>query len=206
MKENQNNQEQLVNNEQIIEAIKQSIDSTIKGLGSIPSINEDKLSQLISSAIEQSKVTEKQAQEVEEVSDMILENGWYDEKSGKIDTSKIKNPEVLAALQMLEGKYNAEKDERLILDAISAEAKNRKLNISTNTLRKLLDTSGYKIEDGKVTGVTESFDTLEQAESGLFKASKAKSSPLSESFNPVERSNTGAGSFAQAFSMMEDTN
>lgn len=207
METKQTNQEQVVNSDEIIKAVKQSIESTMSGFGGLSGIDESKLSQLMLSAIEQSKITNKQEEETEEVSDMILETGWYDEKSGKLDPTKIKNPEVLAALQMLESRYNTEREDRIISDAITAELKNYPLNISTDMLRKVLDTSTVKIKDGQVTGVKEAFDALKQAEPGFFKASREKSSPLSESFNPVDRSNSvEAGSFAQAFSMMEENN
>lgn len=135
----------------------------------------------------------------------IFEEGWYDETSGKIDTSKIKNPEVLAAIQKLEGRYSQERDARAISDALKAELSNYPIRVSENTLEKMLDMSGIKVKDGKVTGIKEALDALKQSEPGIFKNKDNEDNPLNEGFNPVEKKGSGdVSSFEQAFKLMDE--
>lgn len=211
---NQNNQQNnennnIANNEMIIKAIEKAVEQSIKD--NLPGLNDQELAkskelaEQLAIGIFGSKVKDTQTN-TEEVSEMILDQGWLDEKTGKIDASKVKNPEVLAALQLMESRYNQEREDRMISDAITEQMKNYSLNMSDASLRKLLDTSGIKIKDGKVTGVTEAFEALKSAEPAFFKAAKEKSSPLSESFNPVNKSNSTdiPTNLSQAFSMMEN--
>lgn len=135
----------------------------------------------------------------------IFEEGWYDETSGKIDTSKIKNPEVLAAIQKLEGRYSQERDARAISDALKAELSNYSIRVSENTLEKMLDMSGIKVKDGKVTGIKEALDALKQSEPGIFKNKDNEDNPLNEGFNPVEKKGSGdVNTFTQAFKLMDE--
>ena len=136
----------------------------------------------------------------------MFEDGWFDEASGSVDLSKIKNPEALAAIQLLTNKYKAEKEQRLISDSLNDTLKEYSLAVSEDTLRKMLDTSGVKIDkDGKVVGVKEAIETLKTAEPALFKDKEKESNPLNEGFNPTEKKNTeNVNSFAQAFKLMDE--
>jgi hypothetical protein len=121
----------------------------------------------------------------------LFEDGWYDETSGEINYDKIKNPEALEAVKVLANKYKAEKEERLISDSLNEEIRKYSLNVSEDTLKKVLDTSGVKIdEQGKVVGIQEALESLKKSEPGFFKDKEKESSPLNEGFNPVEKQST----------------
>ena len=147
--------------------------------------------------------------EVNKMDDIkMFEDGWFDEASGSVDLSKIKNPEALAAIQLLTNKYKAEKEQRLISDSLNDTLKEYSLAVSEDTLRKVLDTSGVKIDkDGKVVGVKEAIEALKTKEPGFFKDKEKESNPLNEGFNPVEKKNTeNVNSFSQAFRLMDEIN
>ena len=155
------------------------------------------------------KVEKDEKTEVNKMSDIkMFEDGWFDETSGNVDLGKIKNPEALAAIQLLTNKYKAEKEQRLISDTLNDTLKEYSLNVSEDTLRKVLDTSGVKIDkDGKVVGVKEAIEALKTSEPGFFKDKEKESNPLNEGFNPVEKKNTGnINSFSQAFKLMDEVN
>lgn len=147
--------------------------------------------------------------EVKEMGDIkIFEDGWFDEASGSVNLEKIKNPEALAAIQLLTNRYKAEKEQRLISDSLNDTLKEYSLAVSDDTLRKVLDTSGVKIDkDGKVVGIKEAIEALKTTEPGFFKDKDKESNPLNEGFNPVEKKNTeNVNSFAQAFKLMDEIN
>lgn len=155
------------------------------------------------------KVEKDEKAEVNEMADIkMFEDGWFDEASGNVDLGKIKNPEALAAIQLLTNKYKAEQDKRLISDSLNDTLKEYSLAVSEDTLRKVLDTSGVKIDkDGKVVGVKEAIEALKTAEPGFFKDKEKESNPLNEGFNPVEKKNTeNVNSFSQAFRLMDEIN
>lgn len=155
------------------------------------------------------KVEKDEKAEVNEMADIkMFEDGWFDEASGNVDLGKIKNPEALAAIQLLTNKYKAEQDKRLISDSLNDTLKEYSLAVSEDTLRKVLDTSGVKIDkDGKVIGVKEAIEALKTAEPGFFKDKEKESNPLNEGFNPVEKKNTeNVNSFSQAFRLMDEIN
>lgn len=155
------------------------------------------------------KVEKDEKAEVKEMADIkMFEDGWFDEASGNVDLGKIKNPEALAAIQLLTNKYKAEQDKRLISDSLNDTLKEYSLAVSEDTLRKVLDTSGVKIDkDGKVVGVKEAIEALKTAEPGFFKDKEKESNPLNEGFNPVEKKNTeNVNSFSQAFRLMDEIN
>ena len=155
------------------------------------------------------KVEKNEKAEVNEMADVkMFEDGWFDEASGSVDLSKIKNPEALAAIQLLTNKYKAEKEQRLISDSLNDTLKEYSLAVSEDTLRKVLDTSGVKIDkDGKVVGVKEAIEALKTTEPGFFKDKEKESNPLNEGFNPVEKKNTeNVNSFSQAFKLMDEIN
>lgn len=121
----------------------------------------------------------------------IFEEGWYDATSGKINFDKIKNTEVLEAIKVLNGAYVAEKESKLINDTINSTIKEYSLNVSEETLKKVLDTSGVKIDtDGKVVGVKEALEALKTSEPGFFKDKAKESNSINEGFNPVEKPTT----------------
>lgn len=161
--------------------------------------------------IEDNEQVEKIDEEtgVEKMADNVMfEDGWFDEASGKIDLSKIKNEEALNAIKLLSDKYNAEKESRLISDSLNDELKNYSLAVSEDTFKKVLDTSGVKIDkDGNVVGIKEAIETLKTSEPGFFKDKAKESNPLNEGFNPVEkRSTDNVNSFSQAFKLMDEIN
>ena len=118
----------------------------------------------------------------------IFEDGWYDTTSGKINFDKIKNVEALEAIKTLSSVYQAEKEQRLISDSLNETLKEYSLTVSQDTFKKVLDTSGVKIDkEGKVVGIKEAIESLKTNEPGFFKDKEKESSPLNEGFNPVEK-------------------
>lgn len=152
---------------------------------------------------------EKDDPEVEKEVDnnmAMFEDGWFNSDTGEIDESKITNTEALGAIKMIKDKLNKDNEARLISDSLNDELKNYSLNVSEDTLRKVLDMSKVKIgEDNKVTGVKEALEALKTAEPGFFKDKEKESNPLNEGFNPVEKHGTdNVNSFSQAFKLMEE--
>lgn len=136
----------------------------------------------------------------------MFKDGWFNYDTGEIDESKITNTEALGAIKMIKDKLNKDKEAKLISDSLNDELKNYSLNVTEDTLRKVLDMSNVKIgEDNKVTGVKEALEALKKAEPGFFKDKEKESNPLNEGFNPVEKRGTdGVNSFSQAFKLMEE--
>jgi hypothetical protein len=136
----------------------------------------------------------------------LFEEGWFNSETGEVDESKIKNPEALAAIQTLTAKVKQEKDQRLIDDSLNEELKNYSLNVSEDTLKRVLDMSNVKLDkDNKVTGVKEALEALKTKEPGFFKDKEKESNPLNEGFNPVEKRGTdNVNSFSQAFKLMDE--
>lgn len=138
----------------------------------------------------------------------IFEEGWFNSETGEVDESKIKNPEALAAIQTLTARVRQEKEQRMIADGLSEELKNYSLNVSEDTLRRVLDLSNVKLDkNNKVTGIKEALEDLKTKEPGFFKDKDKESNPLNEGFNPVEkRGNDNVNSFSQAFKLMDEIN
>lgn len=136
----------------------------------------------------------------------LFEEGWFNSETGEVDESKIKNPEALAAIQTLTARVKQEKEQRMIADSLSEELKNYSLNVSEDTLKKVLDMTNVKIDkENKVVGVKEALEALKTTEPGFFKDKEKESSPLNEGFNPVEKRGTdNVNSFSQAFKLMEE--
>lgn len=131
---------------------------------------------------------EDTAEEKEMNNIKIFEEGWYDTTSGKINFDKIKNTEVLEAIKTLSGVYQAEKEQRLISDTLNEALKDYSLTVSPETFKKVLDTSGVKIDkEGKVVGIKEAIESLKTNEPGFFKDKDKESNPLNEKFSPVEK-------------------
>lgn len=171
--------------------------------------NEEEKDKVNTSKKTTNKVEKDEKAEVNKMDDIkMFEDGWFDEESGNVDLGKIKNTEALAAIQLLTNKYKDEKEQRLINDSLNDTLKEYSLAVSEDTLRKVLDTSGVKIDkDGKVVGVKEAIEALKTSEPGFFKDKEKESNPLNEGFNPVEKKNTeNVNSFSQAFRLMEEIN
>lgn len=119
----------------------------------------------------------------------IFEMGWFDEKTGSIDFSKIKNPEVKSAFKLYNSKIVAERQARSIEDAIGAELVNYAITVTPASIKRMLDTSAIKVDDkGQVIGVKEAIENLKKTEPGIFKDKDKVSSPLNEGFNPPSKS------------------
>ena len=141
----------------------------------------------------------------EEKTMAVLENGWYDAKTGKIDVTKVKDETVLEALNMLNGNISATKEEFMVSNAINEAVGKLQLSISTDMFKKLIDTSNVKVKDGKVVGLTEALDAVKTAEPGIFKGEqkKTENNPLNQGFDPVTKNNAAPGSWNEAFAMQE---
>lgn len=145
----------------------------------------------------------------DEDSTKIFGDGWFNADTNAIDFTKISNSEVAEALKMLDTKYIDERNNRLISDELNNELSNYSLNVSEDTLKKVLSMTDVKIDDkGKVIGVKEAIDNLKSTEPGFFKETKAEENPLvKEGFNPVEKtSTTNLNSFSEAFRVMDEIN
>lgn len=137
----------------------------------------------------------------------IFENGWYNETTGAVDTSKIKNADVAAAIEMINNKATQEREARAFVDALRVELSNDyKAVVGEDTILPLLDRSKLKYTEGKVEGLKEELDRLKAKEPGLFKNKDKETNPLSEGFNPVTKKNHKPNSFTEAFRLMDELN
>ena len=137
----------------------------------------------------------------------IFEDGWFDETTGKIDYTKIKDETVKEAVKRVESKFNSDKSQDTISRAVDDELRNNySLSVRPETLKSMLDLSKVTIdESGKVTGVKEAIEALKADEPGLFKDKEKESNPLKEGFNPVEKGGSDkVHSFSDAFRLMEE--
>ena len=142
-----------------------------------------------------------------EVKTEIFEDGWFDETTGKIDYTKIKDETVKEAVKKVESKFISDKSQDVISRAVDDELKtNYSLSVRPETLKSMLDLSKVTIdESGKVTGVKEAIEALKADEPGLFKDKEKESNPLKEGFNPVEKGGSDkVHSFSDAFRLMEE--
>ena len=147
------------------------------------------------------------ADEKEDETMVVLENGWYDEKTGKIDVTKVKDEHVLEALNMLNNKITSTKEQSMVSNAINEAVSKLQLSISADMFKKLIDTSAIKVKDGSVVGLTEAIDAIKTAEPGIFKGEtkKAENNPLNQGFDPVTKTSDSPGNWAEAFAMQEAT-
>ena len=156
----------------------------------VEGVNVDNVTKEVDTSDKKDKEEEKIEKAEENNMDNIkmFEDGWFDKESGKVDFEKINNTEALEAIKTLTDMYEAEKEQRLISDSLNEELKNYSLNVSEETLKKVLDTSGVKIDkEGKVVGIKEAIDSLKASEPGFFKDKEKESNPLNEGFSPVEK-------------------
>ena len=149
------------------------------------------------------------APNIDKIPPVIIEDGWYNKETGIFDESKVKDPVVLDAIKSLVGVIDGNKQTSLINDAINAEVAKYQFNISKDNVLKLIDLSAVKVEDGKVVGVKEAFDTFKTNEPNVFKLDNAPNggnNPLTQGFNTLNDGGvTGIPkSFAEAFDMMNE--
>ena len=150
---------------------------------------------------------EKNKTDGSDVKTEIFEDGWFDETTGKIDYTKIKDETVKEAVKRVESKFNSDKSQDTISRAVDDELRNNySLSVRPETLKSMLDLSKVTIdESGKVTGVKEAIEALKADEPGLFKDKEKESNPLKEGFNPVEKGGSDkVHSFSDAFRLMEE--
>lgn len=153
-------------------------------------------------------VVETKEAVVENVVNTLFDDGWFDEITGKVDETKIKDEKVKDAIKTVVNKFNNDRKLEKIGIAVDSElAKNYALNVTPETLKKMLDMSGVTVgEDGAVVGVKESIEALKTAEPGLFKDKAVMDNPLlQDGFNPVTKKSTGKPtSWESAFRMMDE--
>ena len=156
---------------------------------------------------ETKEADEKDKTDDSDVKTEIFEDGWFDETTGKIDYTKIKDETVKEAVKKVESKFTSDKSQDAISRAVDDELRtNYSLSVRPETLKSMLDLSKVTIdESGKVTGVKEAIEALKADEPGLFKDKEKESNPLKEGFNPVEKGGSDkVHSFSDAFRLMEE--
>ena len=130
----------------------------------------------------------------------------YNPQTGLFSLDNIENEELKAVLKLANNTVIANANSALIAKAIDDKIANIKIadGISKDVLLAVLDRSGIKVTDGKVSGVDEAFEALQKSNIGLFKSDGKEdiSSPILEGFNPVQN-NLGRtpNSFAEAIAM-----
>lgn len=135
----------------------------------------------------------------------IFEDGWFDETTGKVDTSKIKDDSVKNAFDMVLKRFSDNERAGLIDRAVDDELRNNYLlNVKPERLKSMLDLQQVTVTDGVVSGVKEAIEALKADEPGLFRDKSKESNPLNEGFNPVERKNTNPRSFMEAARLQEE--
>lgn len=109
------------------------------------------------------------------------EDGFYTD--GKVDMSKVSDPQLKEVLGDLTTKNEKEAANRLVEEAYNAELATRKLAIAPEAFRKLVDLSGAKVVDGKVTGIKEAFDAHNETQ-GIYKQTRTA---LDRGTNPITK-------------------
>lgn len=116
----------------------------------------------------------------------------YDEKTGLFDTKGIKDESVLAVLTKANN-YTINTANKVKIDkAFDEKMSGLKIRkgITPEAVRSLVKMDGIKVEDGKVVGIDEAFETLQKEQSGLFvQRNTPESNPMLEGFNPVQNTN-----------------
>lgn len=139
----------------------------------------------------------------------VFNDGWFDKKTMTFDLSKINDEDTKAALQSVADAMVENNNNLAIEKAINSEIRKAGLNVSVDTFRRCLDTSGVKVgTDGKVTGVTEAFEALRKSDPKLFKQINKESNPLNEGFSPVDKTNASNNfrSFSEALAAEQTLN
>lgn len=151
-------------------------------------INSEKKSEEVKTE-EKAKETEEKIEEQKEESEVEL---VYDEKTGLFDTKGIKDESVLAVLTKANN-YTINTANKVKIDkAFDEKMSGLKIRkgITPEAVRSLVKMDGIKVEDGKVVGIDEAFETLQKEQSGLFvQRNQPESNPMLEGFNPVQNTN-----------------
>lgn len=138
---------------------------------------------------EKDKKTEEKVDEPKEEPAVEL---VYDEKTGLFDTKGIKDESVLAVLTKANN-YTINTANKVKIDkAFDEKISGLKIRkgITPEAVRSLVKMDGIKVEDGKVVGIDEAFETLQKEQSGLFvQRNQPESNPMLEGFNPVQNTN-----------------
>lgn len=151
-------------------------------------INSEKKSDEVKTE-EKAKETEEKIEEQKEESEVEL---VYDEKTGLFDTKGIKDESVLAVLTKANN-YTINTANKVKIDkAFDEKMSGLKIRkgITPEAVRSLVKMDGIKVEEGKVVGIDEAFETLQKEQSGLFvQRNQPESNPMLEGFNPVQNTN-----------------
>ena len=151
-------------------------------------INSEKKSEEVKTE-EKPKQTEEKIEEQKEESEVEL---VYDEKTGLFDTKGIKDESVLAVLTKANN-YTINTANKVKIDkAFDEKMSGLKIRkgITPEAVRSLVKMDGIKVEEGKVVGIDEAFETLQKEQSGLFvQRNQPESNPMLEGFNPVQNTN-----------------
>lgn len=138
---------------------------------------------------EKDKKTEEKVEEPKEEPTVEL---VYDEKTGLFDTKGIKDESVIAVLTKANN-YTINTANKVKIDkAFDEKMSGLKIRkgITPEAVRSLVKMDGIKVEDGKVVGIDEAFETLQKEQSGLFvQRNQPESNPMLEGFNPVQNTN-----------------
>lgn len=138
---------------------------------------------------EKDKKTEEKVDEPKEEPTVEL---VYDEKTGLFDTKGIKDESVIAVLTKANN-YTINTANKVKIDkAFDEKMSGLKIRkgITPEAVRSLVKMDGIKVEDGKVVGIDEAFETLQKEQSGLFvQRNQPESNPMLEGFNPVQNTN-----------------
>lgn len=138
---------------------------------------------------EKDKKTEEKVDEPKEEPAVEL---VYDEKTGLFDTKGIKDESVIAVLTKANN-YTINTANKVKIDkAFDEKMSGLKIRkgITPEAVRSLVKMDGIKVEDGKVVGIDEAFETLQKEQSGLFvQRNQPESNPMLEGFNPVQNTN-----------------
>lgn len=135
---------------------------------------------------------EKTEEKVEEPKEEPTVELVYDEKTGLFDTKGIKDESVLAVLTKANN-YTINTANKVKIDkAFDEKMSGLKIRkgITPEAVRSLVKMDGIKVEEGKVVGIDEAFETLQKEQSGLFvQRNQPESNPMLEGFNPVQNTN-----------------
>lgn len=135
----------------------------------------------------------------------IFTDGWFDESTGKVDTTKINDDVVKNAFDMVLKKISDDRRAGLIDRAVDDMLRSDYLlNISPDRLKSMLDLQQVSVDGDVVSGVKEAIEALKTAEPGLFRDKSKESSPLNEGFNPVQKKTADPHSFLEAMRLQEE--
>lgn len=130
-----------------------------------------------------------ETKKVEEVKEDAVVELVFNEKTGLFDTKGITDANVKAVLEKANA-YTINTANQVKIDKAFEEKiaglKIRK-GITTDAIRALVKMDGIKVENDKVVGIDEAFETLQKEQSGLFvQRNQSESNPMLEGFNPAQ--------------------